>query len=304
MIDESTELKIDGELINKEGRILTLTNLKAEKEYGQPPKPLLSLGTVATLDDLLKKLGLQNAQRTNIEPTGAERAAFWLNAIAPLLLIIGVIGIYIEFKTPGFGLPGIVGIIAFALYFLGNYVAGLSGVEWVAFFLLGLVLVALELFVFPGVMILGGVGALLMLASVMMAMVDLYPAMPAAPGVPALPRVSSASILGALQTLVIAAGGAGLAFWALGRYLPRTPLYAAMVSHGVSGAASAQALEQKHQTQLGQVGRALSVLRPGGKAQFGDEIMDVMSQGELIARGTTVKIIGFSGAEAIVETAG
>ena len=138
MIDKTKGLAIDGVVIAKEGEILTLTNNEAEKEYGKPPKKLLSLGTAESLDALLKRLGYADATRHHIKPTGAEQLGFWINAISPLLLIIGMVGIYIEFKTPGFGLPGILGIAAFALYFLGGYVAGLSGAEWILVFIVGL----------------------------------------------------------------------------------------------------------------------------------------------------------------------
>lgn len=177
MIDKTKELKIDGEVLNKEGNILTLTDRQAAKEYGQPPKPLLSLGTVDSMDALLAKLGYAGAQRIEIKPTGAEQLGTWITAISPLLLIIGIVGLYIEFKTPGFGLPGIVGIAAFALYFLGGYVAGLAGAGWAILFVLGLILVALELFVFPGTFIAGITGAALMLIAIVMGMVDMYPAL-------------------------------------------------------------------------------------------------------------------------------
>src|SRR5207249_1227641 len=160
---KSRELKIDGEVLNEKGQILTLTDLQAAKKYGEPPKPLLSAGTIEDMDTLIKELGYSNAKRINIKPLGAETLARWLNAISPLLLIIGIAGLYIEFKTPGFGLPGIIGITAFALYFLGGYIAGLSGLEWIAVFVVGLVLLALELFVFLGMTALGVIGMLLVL---------------------------------------------------------------------------------------------------------------------------------------------
>src|ERR1051325_10842404 len=186
MIDRSKELVIDGRGINPKGNILTLTDREASAEYGNPPKPLLSLGTVSTLDGVIDRMGYSGAQRHFISPSGAEKLASWLNLISPILLIIGAIGIYIEFKTPGLGLPGRVGIIAFALYFFGGYVAGLSGMEWVAVFILGLILLGLELFIFTGTAVLGVIGGLLMVLALVMALVDTYPSVP---GWPAVPRV-------------------------------------------------------------------------------------------------------------------
>jgi len=296
MIDKSKELKIDGKVLNEKGQILTLTNTEAEREYGDPPKSLLSSGTVESLDELLKKLGYANAGRVDIQPTGAEQVAMWINMISPLLLIIGIAGIYIEFKTPGFGLPGIVGIAAFALYFFGGYIAGLSGLEWIAVFVVGLALLALELFVFPGTTALGLIGAALMLVALVMAMVDVYP------GMPALPTFKMLEL--PLRDLFIAfLGGAG-AVLVLSRWLPKTSFYGKLVSQAASGVITGARLERQQMSRLGQVGVAISELRPGGKAQFGNEILDVISQGELIDKGQRVKIIGHSGTEAVVEGVG
>lgn len=296
MIDKQKELVIDDKVINPKGKILTLTNREAETEYGQPPKPLLSSGTVKSLDELLAKLGHETSRVRRVEPTGAEKLATWINALNWLWLIIGAAGIYIEFKTPGFGLPGIVGISAFALYFLGSYVAGLSGLEWPALFLLGLALVALELFVFPGTVLLGLTGVVLMLVTIVMAMVDWYPGMPAIPTLPQL-RVP-------LQDLLYASLGTAVVILILARFLPETPLYHVLVTSSASGVASVQAVESWQQSHLGHEGSSISSLRPGGKAQFGDEILDVMTQGELLSRGSRVRIIAFSGREAVVEAIG
>ena len=296
MVKKTKELKIDGKVLNEKGQLLTLTNTEAEREYGDPPKPLLSSGTVESLDELLKKLGFANAARVDIQPTGVEKVAMWINMISPLLLIIGIAGIYIEFKTPGFGLPGIVGIAAFALYFFGGYIAGLSGLEWIAVFVLGLALLALELFVFPGTTALGLIGTALMLVALVMAMVDVYP------GMPALPTFKMLEL--PLRDLFIAFLGGAVAVLVLSRWLPKTSFYGKLVSQAASGVITGARLERQQVSRLGRVGVAISELRPGGKAQFGNEILDVISQGELIDKGQRVKIIGHSGTEAVVEGVG
>ncbi len=296
MIDKSKELKIDGKILNEKGQILTLTNTEAGREYGDPPKRLLSSGTVESLDELLNNLGYASATRVEIQPTGAEQVAMWINMISPLLLIIGIAGIYIEFKTPGFGLPGIVGIAAFALYFLGGYIAGLSGLEWIAVFVLGLALLALELFAFPGTTALGLIGTALMLVALVMAMVDVYP------GMPPLPTFKMLEL--PLRDLFIAFLGGATTVVVLSRWLPKTSFYGKLVSRTVSGVTTEAKIGQQQMSRLGQVGVAISVLRPGGKAQFGNEILDVISQGELIEKGQRVKIVGYSGAEAVVEGEG
>jgi membrane-bound serine protease (ClpP class) len=293
MIDKNRELKIDGEVLNEKGQLLTLTNLQAEKEYGNPARPLLSKGTFESLDALLKHLGLGAATRVEVKPTGAEKLGTFLETISPLLLIVGIIGVYIEFKTPGFGLPGIVGITAFAIYFLGSYIAGLSGIEWLAFFILGLALLFLELLVFPGTLALGLTGAALMLVSLVMALVDVYPGMPT---IPSLPQLQAP-----LQTLGIAAVGSAVAVLLLARFLPETPIFRRLVSTTASGEASTMAAEVARSSRVGQVGLAISQLRPGGKAQFGEDIIDVITQGELLPKGARVRVIRHSSTEAVVE---
>jgi membrane-bound serine protease (ClpP class) len=298
MIDKTREFKLDGEVLNEKGQILTLTDVQAAKKYGNPPKPLLSAGTVESLDALLKELGFVNAEQHQIEQTGAEKLGTWLNAISPLLLLIGIIGIYIEFKTPGFGLPGIIGIAAFALYFLGGYAAGLSGLEWVLIFLLGLTLVAIEFFVYPGTIALGLIGASLMLVALIMALVDVYPN---PSGLPSLPSFTWDTFRRPIEVLSIATLGAIVAIVLLSRLLPKTSIYRTLVSESASGVVTEAVVEQQKVARQGQMGVAISTLRPGGKAQFGDQILDVISQGDMIAKGTRVRIIGSSGREAIVE---
>jgi membrane-bound serine protease (ClpP class) len=285
-------------VIAKEGDILTLTNTEAEKEYGNPPRRLLSSGTVKDIDALLVKLGYAGATLVRIQATGMEKIGSWLNMISPLLLIIGIAGIYIEFKTPGFGLPGFVGIAAFALYFLGGYIAGLSGAEWVVLFFIGLALVIVELFVYPGTVVIGLTGATLILVAVVMAMVDLYPA--TTPGVlPAMPSIDKFAL--PFENLIIATLGGGVAIWLASLLLPKTPMYRAVVSHSASGMQTEVTIDAQQKSRKGQIGVATSALRPGGKAQFGEEILDVISQGEMLDKGTKVRIIGSSGTESIVE---
>ena len=293
MINKNKRLEIDGQVLNEEGQILTLTDVEAARKYGDPPKPLFSLGTVRDIETLVEDLGFGDAVVVRVEPTGAERLASWLNMLSPVLLLIGIVGIYFEIKTPGFGLPGIAGLIAFALYFLGSYVAGFSGMEWVLIFVLGLVLVALEFFLFPGTIFVGLAGAGLMLLALVMAVVDIYP------GGPALPSIGQLRL--PMTQILVAMLGAIVVAWGLGLVLPKTPLYEHLVSSSTSGERNVTELARVHLLQVGQVGVTTSPLRPGGKARFGDQILDVISQGELVDRGQKVRIIGHSGSEAVVE---
>lgn len=296
MIDKNKELTIDGQVLNKKGDLLTLTSKEAEKKYGNPPKPLLSSGSAASLDELLNKLGYAGAVQKEIKPSGAESFAAWLNTISPLLLIIGLVGIYIEFKTPGVWIPGAVGGAALVLYFFGGYVAGLSGMEWILVFIVGLGLVLSEFFVHPGTVLPGIIGVALILIALVMAMVDVYPGGPMLPSLPQMRFPLEELGIALLVSICIMA--------ILARVLPATPVYRRLVSTGASGVSSIAKMEKEQASRVGQVGTAISNLRPGGKAQFGHEVLDVITRGDLIAKGQQVRIIGSSGSDALVEAAG
>lgn len=293
MIDRTKALTIDGEVLNKEGNILTLTDRQAAKTYGEPPKPLLSSGTVESLDALLAQLGHAGSQRVEIKPTGAEKLGIWINAIAPVLLIIGIVGIYIEFKTPGFGLPGIVGIAAFAIYFLGGYVAGLSAAGWVIVFVVGMILLLVELFIVPGTLIAGIAGAALMLIALVMGMVDTYPGTPV---VPTLPQLEVP-----LRDISLAVGISLVVALVLARFLPRTTLFQQLVSQQASGVGSVAAMEADLAARIGRTGVAICPLCPGGKGRFEEQLLDVITRGEMVEKGRAVRIIGHSGPNAVVE---
>lgn len=299
MVRRSKALVIDGEELNQKGELLTLTSQAAQKRYGNPPKPLLSAGTYPSLDDLLTGIGFGGHRRIYVEPTGWEKVGSFLSSeiVSSILLVIGVLGIYLEFKAPGLGIPGVIGGCAFALYFLGGYLAGLSGAGWILLFILGLVAVVVELFFLPGTLVLGLAGAAMMILSIVMALVDAYPR---PDGIwPALPERDA--LLRPLNTLLLAFLGAAGAVLALARLLPHTALYRAAGSHTASGQETEKHLSQRREGLLGREGITLSVLRPGGKAQFGEQICDVLSRGEMIGKGERVKVIGFSGMEALVE---
>lgn len=104
-----------------------------------------------------------------MEQTFSEKLATFLThpGVMALLLFIGIAGVIIEVIVPGFGVPGILGVTAFVLYFFGNQVAGFAGWENWALFVIGIVMLAMELFV-PSFGILGIIGSASLIAGVVM----------------------------------------------------------------------------------------------------------------------------------------
>src|SRR5690606_36436674 len=166
MIDSDYEFKIGDEVIKAKGELLSLTYTEAAKTYGEPAVPLLSAGTFATVEELLTaKYGEGGFVIETLELTWSEELAKYLTTFAPLLMGLGLLGLFIEFKTPGFGVFGIGGGLLLAIAFFGHHAAGLSGHEAALVFGLGVVLVAVEVLLVPGTLVAGLTGVLLMLGA-------------------------------------------------------------------------------------------------------------------------------------------
>ena len=176
MIDIDAELKIGDDVIKQKGSLLSLTGKEAAKEYGYPPQSLLCAGIADNRDVLLGRLhGAGHCTVVRMKVWWSEKLALYLTRLTALLMAVGMLCVFIEFKTPGFGFFGVAGILLLGVVFLGHYVAGLTGYEPLLFFLLGTALVVVEVFLLPGVMILALAGAALMLGWLVGGMLDLWP---------------------------------------------------------------------------------------------------------------------------------
>src|SRR6184192_3443027 len=297
-MNKEKEVKIGDRVIHPKGTLLTLNAQEATEKFNG--KPLLADGIADSVVDLMQKAGLKG-KAVSLGPTGFEQLAFWITALAPLLLLGGIIGAYLEFKIPGATMPGIVSAICFALFFLGHYLAGLAGWEVVALFVLGLALVIIEILFFAhSTIVFGVVGVLLMLASMLWAMIDRYPGETFFP----TGRMLAMPLLNLFFAMIAAA----IVIAILARYLPRTGLYRrfALITSNPPGPSLAGA-PREFVTALpltpGTLGTALTILRPSGKARFGDHVVDVITKGEFIGPQTPIAVIQTDGMRVVVKTA-
>jgi membrane-bound serine protease (ClpP class) len=176
MMEDEFVLEVDGQVLKEEGELLTLTAEEAVVKYGKSKSPLFAVGIEEDTDDVLKQhFGKDGYEIKNFEVTWSEELAHQLNLIAPILLGLGMLGLFIEFKTPGFGIFGILGLALLAIVFLSHYVAGLSGHEEVIVFLLGVGLIFVEIFLLPGTVVPALLGAALVIGSLVFAIADYWP---------------------------------------------------------------------------------------------------------------------------------
>jgi membrane-bound serine protease (ClpP class) len=303
MVDADYELKIGDAVLKPKGELLSLTASEAGKRYGEPAQGLLAAGTAKSVTALLeKKFGANGFTLKRLEITWSERLAVILNRLSPLLLGLGLLALFIEFKTPGFGFFGIAGIGCLGVVFIGSYVAGFSGHEPVLVFSLGLLLVAIELFFFPGVAIVAVAGLLLMLSSLVWAMADLWP------GVPISVEWSGDVFTGPLLNLGLGlalAAGLGLA---LAKFLPSGWVWDRLVVGAVVGgsaqvAGGSPAAAGEVAALIGQHGVAATALRPGGQVEIAGRRYEATVAVGAIDAGAAVVVCGRSAFGLVVEKA-
>ncbi len=273
-------------VLSKAGELLTLTASEAEG--------ILSEGTVKDVAAMLEKAGLANAEIRELTVTPAEKIARFIAMFAPILLMIGLGGIYIEIKTPGFGLPGILGTAALVLFFFGHHIAGLAGMEDIIIFIIGFTLIFIEVFITPGFGLPGFLGIAMVLFSLLNAMTWKVPGH-------FLPSPNDITLQLALRNLAMGLSGTVVLGLFAGKYLPKSRVLRPMVLGQQTTRAEGFTAAHDQSELLGKEGVTEMNLRPAGRALFGDDRVNVISRGEFIEKGAAVRVIETSGSRIVVE---
>jgi membrane-bound serine protease (ClpP class) len=211
----------------------------------------------------------------------------------------------VEIKTPGIGVPGAIAVIALALFFWSSYLADLANFLEVGVFILGVLLLLLEIFVIPGFGLTGVAGIVLIIGSLVMAMIKLPP-----PEVPGL-GLNLIMVRNALFTIVIVFIAFVPLAWAAVKFLPTAPVFRHLVLHPALAAAGDEwtASERGEREEalasrlIGASGTALTDLRPAGTALIAGRRLDVVTEGDYISKGEPVRVTDVQGNVHIVERA-
>ncbi|MCF8110242.1 MAG: ATP-dependent Clp protease proteolytic subunit [Desulfobacteraceae bacterium] len=270
------------------GELLTMHDSEA-MSYG------FSSMTAESLEAVLEKFGLSDYELRRIEPTWSETMTRFIDKIAPILVLIGLIGLYIEVKAPGFGLPGAVGVLCLSLVFFSQYLAGLA--DYTEFFILvtGIVLIGVEVFVLPGFGIAGFAGMVLIVIGIILAMQDFVLPDPSLPWQKDILLENGIRVLGSYVLAMIA----GLVFI---RYvMPRIPSSreGPYLASSLKGAKAET--RETGMVRPGDTGVAITFLRPSGKAEINNEMFDVITENQFIDKDTPVKVIDIRGNRIIVD---
>lgn len=290
MVDESVYIKG----IVDSTKILTFTTTEAIK-YGYCE------GMAENIPEVLKLAGIHHYEIQEYEPSAVENIiGFFVNpAVSGVLIMIIVFGIYFELQTPGIGFPILAAIIAAALYFMPLYLQGLADNWEIIVFLLGIFLLALEIFVIPGFGVAGIGGILLILTGLTLSLIqndgfnfDLSGS-----------EVVARAILTVLLSLTL---GGIVAFFVGKRFLEgnlfnKLVLNAVLQDSNEEGQPSAkETLKQL----VGQTGVAYTILRPSGKVELDGEIYDATALTGYIEKGEEVKVVKYEATQLFVTKVG
>ena len=252
---------------------LAVTAAEAER-YG------LAGPAVESFAALAERYGLAG-DVTVVQPGWADQLLDALASprLAWLLLLIGGAGLYIELNTPGLGFGGFIAMVAFIIYFWSQYLHGTSGWLEVMLFVAGLVCLAAEIFVVPGMGVLGLGGGLLVIASLVLASQSFV-----VPANDYQVRQLQWSLLGILGAGV----GVGVFAAAVRQWLPSTPVLRHVLLPPPQSETAV--LEDPVEGLVGTFGVTTTRLAPAGKAELDGQLRDVWSEGMLIEPGTAVRV--------------
>ncbi|WP_301108142.1 nodulation protein NfeD [Sporosarcina sp.] len=260
----------------KKGELLTLTASEAaEKEVGY------SEGTVATFDELLAKLGFEDATVISTAETFSEKAARFITnpVVVPILLSIASLGLIVELYSPGFGVPGSMGLIALFSFFYGHTVAGLAGYETLILFLLGVGLIIAEFFIAGGIA--GVFGVLAIIGSILLAGTNL-----------------AFMAISVLIAMAVASIGAVVIMKFFGKKLH---LLNKIILMDTMDTESGYVSNENRTDLLNKVAVTLTPLYPSGVAELDGERIDVVSEGRYIDRDKEVVIVAVEGFRIVVR---
>jgi membrane-bound serine protease (ClpP class) len=275
-------------LFKPAGKLLTLTDRQAAA---------VGIAREAqSREDVYRSLGLASTTERIVDPTWSERLAGFLTrgVVTTVLLVAGLLGFWLEFKSPGVSLPGILGAIAFLLLFFGSHLAGLAEIPEILLFVAGLALIAVEVFLLPGVGVFALAGIVCAVAGLILSLQTF--------GWPDPDKPWQAGILlesiGRVLVSLVAAGG--LAFVSL-RFLPRVPVLGRLVLQSSLTDAASPAPPRTDLPRAGLRGRAVTVLRPAGKVEVDGAVFDAVSEGEFVAPGEPVEVVRIEASHLVVS---
>ncbi len=276
MVDADVEI----EGISEKGKLLTLTTDEAIK-YGIAEDKLDSFAAV------LAKYNLSDADIVTTTMNWAEQVVRVLTApgVSIIIMMLGFLGVFIEFKTPGFGWPGTIGVICLSLFFWGHFLVRLVGWEEIILFTAGVILLMLELLVIPGFGIVGILGIVAIFSSLVLSLVGRFDLL-----------TFNDLVTLAISKVIVAFIGSMIFAVVFFKIFPRTSVGKQVILQNSEAQEDGYVAQKTERAALiGQIGVTLTWLHPSGTAIFDGRRFDVVTEGEFIEKNREVEVIDVEG---------
>ncbi|WP_422356154.1 NfeD family protein [Roseivirga pacifica] len=274
MVDERVE--IDG--VTEDGKIITFTTTEAIKNgYCE--------AEVASIRDIIEKNAIYDYELIEYELSGTEKIiAFFLNPVVSGLLILVITGgIFFELQTPGVGFPLAAAGVALVLYLVPYYLNGLASNWEIAAFFVGIILIALEIFVIPGFGVAGILGIICTVGSLIFMMLgnDNFN----------FDYVPTGEITEAATVVMVGVFGSILLLILFGYRITQSKMFSRVALMNTQQKSEGYTATFYTENLVGKAGVAATILRPSGRVEIEDEIYDAYTRGEYIEQGEKIKVV-------------
>ena len=264
--------------------LVTLTSEEAYR-YGIADTLLYNV------DEVLSAFNLKGARVDVVHQNWAEGVVRFLNnsIVASILIMIGFFGLLAEIKSPGWGVPGTVGLIALALFFGSSYILELASVIEILMFIGGVVLILLEIFVIPGFGIAGISGIILVIVSLFLSLLGSHP------------FIDFDMVSRAITQLALSLLTAFIMIFILSKFLPKTSTFQRFILSEAEKTDRGFSSHSHLKDLIGKKGIALTTLRPSGTAEINGKRVDVVTESSYVEQGKKIKVIAAEGMRVVVK---
>ncbi len=275
--------------ISDTGQVLTFTVSEAiENNFCR--------AEVIDMNELMQHAGYEDYEFIDHKISATDKAIGWLinPMISGVLIMVIIGGIYFEFQSPGIGFPIAASILAALLYFAPLYLEGLANNWEILLFVVGLILLAVEIFAVPGFGVIGLLGIIFIITGLTLSMVGNVG--------PGFFDIDTTGIVGAFLVVIIAFFLAVSGSLILSKQVFTTNAFGHLALDKVQDAKEGYTSASKQYTSMvGKSGVAYTVLRPAGKIMINDELFDATARSGMIEKGEEITVFGYQNAQLIVD---
>ena len=280
MVDERVEIE---DLVDST-QLVTLTSKEA-LGYG------IADTILADINEVLNYSGNANVEIVQLDVDWAESVVRFINhpIITSILMMVIMVGMFMEIKTPGWGVPGTASLIALALFFGAGYILEIASVLDILLFIVGVLLLIVEVFVIPGFGIFGIAGIILMIAGLFLGLIS------------DLPLIDGDILSTAIMQLAGSFLLSGVVIFLLAKTLPKSKIWNKLILKDNINEKSGYTSNKKFSHLVKKEGIALTDLRPAGTVIINEQRYDVVTQGEYIEKDSKIKVIEIEGSKIVVK---